>query len=102
MPEPTDPHSRPSGSSDGDVVYSSGANHRRYREFASHLVPRSGKGKLLLAAFLALFLLAEWPLLSLVNRVEPTWFGVPFLFAYLLMVYVLLIAVLIASAYFEL
>jgi len=102
MPDPTEPTSGPPGSGQSDVLSSSGADQGRYREFASHLVPRSGEGKLLLAAFLALFLLAEWPLLSLVNRVEPTWFGVPFLFAYLFVVYVLLIVVLITSAYFEL
>ena len=45
--------------------------------------------------FLALFALVEPPILGLANRVEPWLFGVPFLYAYLLMVYIALIAVLI-------
>ena len=46
--------------------------------------------------FLVLFAMAEPPLVfTLANRVEPWVFGVPFLYAYLLVVYFALIGVLI-------
>lgn len=102
MSDDADPTARSPRSGDGEVLYSSGANQRRYRGFASHLLPRSRRGKLLVAVFVAVLLLAEWPLLALANRVEPLWFGIPFLFSYLLLVYVALIGVLIVSAYLEL
>jgi len=47
-------------------------------------------------SFVALFLLVEPPLVySLANHVEPWVLGVPFLYAYLLLVYVALIGVLL-------
>jgi hypothetical protein len=46
--------------------------------------------------FLGLFLLAEPPIVhGLANRVEPWTLGFPFLYAYLLLVYSALIAVLL-------
>lgn len=98
----TDSTSRPPASGETDALPSSGADRSRYREVRSHLVPRTGKGKLFVALFLAILLLAEWPLLPLANRIDPAWLGIPFLFSYLLVVYVLLIAVLLASAYLDL
>lgn len=46
--------------------------------------------------FLLLFAMAEPPVVhSLANRIEPSVFGVPFLYSYLLAVYFALIGVLI-------
>ena len=53
---------------------------------------RRGGGLLLLLAF------AEWPLLPWANRIEPTFLGFPFIFAYLGVIYVAKIAVLIYAA----
>lgn len=84
------------------VAYSSRANDRRYRRIGSHLVPRTTGGKLAAAAFLGLLALTQWPFLALANRIEPSLFGVPFLFVYLLLIYALLIAVLVLAAYAKL
>ncbi len=47
-------------------------------------------------AFVALFALTQPPIVYWVaNRIEPLVLGLPFLYAYLLVVYVLLIAVLV-------
>ena len=64
--------------------------------FRSHLRPRTRQGWVGVVLFLALFLLAEPPVVhSLANRIEPWILGVPFLYAYLLLIYSALIAVLI-------
>jgi hypothetical protein len=48
--------------------------------------------------FLALMSLAQPPIVtSWANRIEPTLFGMPFLYAYLLIIYVALIGVLLWS-----
>ena len=62
----------------------------------SHYVPRTGPGRLAVAAFLGLFAFTQPPLVFWIgNRVEPSVGGVPFLYGYLLVLYLLLIAVLI-------
>ena len=62
----------------------------------SHYVPRSLAGKTAVVLFLLLLALAEPPVVhALVNRVEPWVLGMPFLYAWLLAVYVAAIAVLL-------
>ena len=64
--------------------------------FRSHLVPRTRNGWIAVILFLCLFALVEPPFVhSLANRIEPWLLGFPFLYAYLLMVYLALIAVLL-------
>jgi hypothetical protein len=70
-----------------------GAGGGRY---PSHLIPRTKAGWAAVLAFLGLFALAEPPLVFLVgNRIKPWVLGFPFLYTYLLIVYVALIGVLI-------
>ncbi len=65
----------------------------RYR---SHLIPRTRDGWIATLAFLAIFLIAEPPIVdTLLNRIHPWILGMPFLYAVLLGVYLALIAVLI-------
>jgi hypothetical protein len=65
----------------------------RYR---SHYLPRTREGWIGVVLFLLLLALAEPPLVYVLgNRVEPWVLGVPFLYAYLLLVYIALIGVLI-------
>ncbi|MFQ5744975.1 MAG: hypothetical protein ACE5HV_15520 [Acidobacteriota bacterium] len=80
------------------TLESSDANGREYLSFRSHFRPRSRAGWSVVLAFLALLLLAEWPVLPLANRIEPTMFGLPFLFTYLLLVYLAMIGLLIIAA----
>jgi ABC-type transport system involved in cytochrome c biogenesis permease subunit len=62
----------------------------------SHYVPRTSAGRLAVCAFLALFAFTQPPLVFwLANRVEPWVGGVPFLYAYLFILYVALITVLL-------
>ena len=64
--------------------------------FRSHFLPRTPTGRRLVALFLVLFAFTQPPLVYWIgNRVEPWIGGMPFLYAYLLVVYVLLIGVLI-------
>jgi len=66
----------------------------------SHLVPRTTSGRVALLAFLALFALAQPPVVhGVVNRTEPWILGLPFLFVYLLVVYTALIGVLTWTAW---
>ena len=66
------------------------------RDRRSHLVPRTRDGRIATVAFVLVFLLAMPPVThTLLNRIEPWIFGVPFLFASLLAIYVLLIGILI-------
>lgn len=64
----------------------------------SHYIPRTRAGRTATIAFLATMLLAQPPIVhGLMNRIEPWILGMPFLFAYLLAVYFLGIAVLIRA-----
>lgn len=70
-----------------------GEGYPRYR---SHFRPRTRRGWIAVALFLGLLALAQPPLVhSVANRIEPWVLGVPFLYAYLLLVYCGLITVLI-------
>ncbi|HUF74746.1 MAG TPA: hypothetical protein VMM35_00645 [Longimicrobiales bacterium] len=63
---------------------------------ASHRRPRTREGWTACIAFAALFLLAMPPVThTVLNRVEPWILGVPFFFAALFAVYVVLIGVLV-------
>ncbi len=62
----------------------------------SHFIPRTRAGWTATIAFLLAMALAQPPIVhSFMNRIEPWILGMPFLFAYLLGVYCLVIAVLI-------
>ena len=62
----------------------------------SHYSPRTRRGLIATIAFIAAMLLAQPPVVhGLMNRIEPWILGMPFLFAYLLVVYFLGIAVLV-------
>jgi hypothetical protein len=62
----------------------------------SHFVPRTREGWIATIAFLAIFLLAMPPVThTVLNRVEPTILGLPFLYVALLAIYTALIGVLI-------
>ena len=62
----------------------------------SHWIPRTRDGRVATVAFVALLVLAMPPVThTLLNRVEPSLFGVPFFFVALLAVYTALIAVLV-------
>jgi len=62
----------------------------------SHWLPRTREGWTAVLAFLALMALAQPPVVHrVVNRIEPWVLGVPFLYAYLTVVYGALIVVLV-------
>lgn len=62
----------------------------------SHFIPRTRAGRIATIAFLTAMFLGQPPVVhGLMNRIEPWILGMPFLFLYLLVVYVLGIAVLI-------
>ena len=62
----------------------------------SHLWPRTRDGRVALVAFVLLFMLAMPPVThSVLNRIEPTFLGLPFLYVALFVVYSVLIGVLI-------
>ena len=62
----------------------------------SHFRPRSTAGWIATILFLGLMALAQPPIVhGLVNRVEPWVLGMPFLYAWLLGVYVAMIGVLL-------
>jgi hypothetical protein len=65
-------------------------------KYRSHLIPRTRDGWIAVVAFLGLLCLAMPPVTHrLINRVEPVVLGLPFLYAWLLGVYIALIGVLI-------
>jgi hypothetical protein len=71
----------------------------QYPRYRSHFLPRTRNGWITAIAFLVLLALAEPPLVYvLANRITPWVFGMPFLFAYLLGLYLAMIAVLIWAA----
>ena len=62
----------------------------------SHYVPRTTAGWVAVLAFLALFALTQPPAVhTIANRITPWILGLPFLYAYLLGLYLALIAVLL-------
>lgn len=62
----------------------------------SHYRPRTREGWVATVLFLLLFVLAEPPFVYAVgNRIDPWILGFPFLYGYLLLVYLALIGVLI-------
>ena len=62
----------------------------------SRFLPRTRDGWIAAVAFAAVFLLAMPPVShTLLNRIEPSVLGLPFLYVALFVVYVVLIAVLI-------
>ena len=62
----------------------------------SHYLPRTRVGRVATVTLLACMALSQPPVVhGLANRTEPWIFGMPFLFTYLLAVYVATIAVLI-------
>lgn len=64
--------------------------------FRSHLWPRTATGRAVVVAFLALFAFTQPPLVFLLgNRIEPWIGGVPFLYAYLFLLYLLLAGLLV-------
>jgi hypothetical protein len=62
----------------------------------SHYLPRTRNGWIAVILFLIGMVLVEPPVVhTLANRIEPWVLGVPFLYAYLLVLYSLLIGVLL-------
>ncbi len=70
----------------------------RYESFPSHLIPRTRLGRRVVGLYIVLFLCAQWPIVALANRDEPTVFGLPFLFVFLAVVYAAKILLLIYAA----
>jgi hypothetical protein len=69
---------------------------KRDTDLRSHLIPRTRAGRIAVVLFLALFALTQPPAVYLfANRMQPWILGLPFLYAYLLVLYLLLIAVLL-------
>ncbi len=67
-----------------------------YPEYRSHYRPRTRDGWIAVVLFLTLFALTQPPFVHvLANRITPWVLGFPFLYAYLLVIYFALIAVLI-------
>jgi hypothetical protein len=66
------------------------------RPVRSHWWPRTLRGRVATIAFLGGMLLAQPPLVfQLANRVEPWILGLPFLYAYLSVIYAALLALLL-------
>lgn len=69
-----------------------------YPRFRNHFLPRTRAGRRIVALFVFLFLLAEPPVLFVfANRIEPFILGQPFLYFYLLVVYIGLIGTLLLA-----
>ena len=70
--------------------------NRAYPRYRSHFLPRTKAGALATVVFVLLFACTQPPIVYLVaNRIEPLVFGLPFLYVYLLVLYVALIVILI-------
>lgn len=66
------------------------------RSRRSHFIPRTRDGRIAVIAFLGLFAFTQPPLVYWIgNRIEPRLAGLPFLYVYLLVLYVALIGVLL-------
>ena len=66
------------------------------RPTRSHYMPRTRAGRIAVGAFLGLFAFTQPPLVfALANRTDPWLLGVPFLYAYLLVLYIALIGILV-------
>lgn len=64
--------------------------------FRSHYRPRTTAGWVAIVSFTILMAMAQPPIVhTLANRIEPSLLGMPFLYVYLLAVYVMMIGVLI-------
>ena len=67
-----------------------------YPRYRSHYLPRTRNGWIAVTLFVVLFALTQPPFVhTIANRIEPWLFGLPFLYAYLLILYCALIAVLL-------
>jgi len=72
------------------------AHHDDPPHFRSHYLPRTRAGRVSTVLFLLLFALTQPPLVFLLaNRIRPVILGMPFLYVYLLAIYVALIGVLL-------
>ena len=81
---------------DGRATRHDSTDSEAYPRFRSHYLPRTRSGWIAVVLFLGLFAFTQPPLVYvLANRIEPTIFGLPFLYSYLLVIYVALIGVLI-------
>jgi len=70
-------------------------NHQR-PQYRSHYRPRTRNGWIALLTFMGLFVLSQPPVVHMfANRSDPWVMGLPFLYAWLLGVYVALILVLL-------
>jgi len=68
----------------------------RAAEPRSHWWPRTARGRFAVAVFLVLLALAQPPFVhGPANRIEPRVLGMPFLYTYLLLIYLAMIAVLV-------
>ena len=82
------------GSAEGSAAPSVSSKSRGL--FRSHLLPRTRDGWVALVLFLVLFALVEPPFVTgVANRIEPSMLGLPFLYVYLLGIYLALIGVLV-------
>jgi hypothetical protein len=61
-------------------------------QIPSHYRPRTRRGWFFLAYFLVAFALTQWPFLAWANRIYPLILGLPFLYAYLCIVYAAILA----------
>jgi hypothetical protein len=76
--------------------HSDHAPGEEYPNYRSHYRPRTRDGRIAVLLFVALFALTQPPFVhGVANRIAPWVLGVPFLYAYLLVLYFALIAVLI-------
>lgn len=81
---------------DNREKHSGHAPGEEYPNYRSHYRPRTRDGRIAVFLFVALFALTQPPFVhGVANRIAPWVLGVPFLYAYLLVLYFALIAVLI-------